>query len=120
MASWVERFAASPHGLADLTIFLSHAGRGLLPDPGLGWIEQVVADRGADAGFWKEHDNGSKAAELLLLLLENHASAVAHNQALRDRLVVLSDVLISVGVRRAAMLQQELAKVNTERGRQRP
>jgi hypothetical protein len=120
VASWVERFAASPHGLADLTIFLSHAGRGLLPDPGLGWIEQVVADRGADAGFWKEHDNGSKAAELLLLLLENHASAVAHNQALRDRLVVLSDVLISVGVRRAAMLQQELAKVNTERGRQRP
>ncbi|TCT22838.1 hypothetical protein [Thiobaca trueperi] len=114
--TWVERFSESAQGYAYLLVFLTYAGRGLLPDPALGWLERVVEARGQDVQFWRTSDNGSRTAALLEQMLDEHGGELKRCAGSTQRLITMTDLLISVGVRQAARLQQRLARTTENPG----
>jgi hypothetical protein len=110
---WVERFSKSARGYAQLLVFLTHAGQGLLPDPAFAWLERVVEAQGADTQFWRTNSNGSKTAALLNLVFDTHGEELKRCSDWQPRLIAVADLLISVGVREAALLQQRLAAASS-------
>lgn len=114
ITSWVEEFAESSDGFSYLIVFLSKAGRGLLPDPALGWLQRVVEARGQDARFWRTNDNGSRTAALLERLLDDLGTETTYRSDLVQQVITITDVLISAGVRQASQMQKRLMKMHPE------
>jgi len=79
----------------------------LLPQPGLAWIERVLQVRKSDGNFWHRNSNG----ELLVLLLRKlvqQQEVVGKN---REIVIRAADLLIELGIKGAAHLQQDLVRV---------
>ncbi len=106
---WVDRFGESASHYPHLTVFLGHAGRGLFPQPALGWLHGIVEARRNDQQFWRTSDNGSKTAAVLGRMLDDHSATLACDHHLIQTMIAITDVLIAHGVRQAAQLQQLLA-----------
>jgi hypothetical protein len=79
----------------------------LLPKPGLDWIQTVVRSRSRDREFWEHVDNG----EQLVILLREVIAAGPLSEQTRATILEAADVLIEVGVRGAAFLQQDMVRL---------
>jgi hypothetical protein len=87
-----------------VTTFLKKGGFGLLPDPALGWLLEIVQATRLDAEFWLA--NGEDTVELLKLLIAADTKVLTAEH--RRSISLISDILIDNGVRGAGFLQQAL------------
>ena len=87
-----------------VTTFLKKGGFGLLPDPALGWLLEIVQATKQDAEFWLA--NGEDTVELLKQLIAAETKVLTPED--HKSIALISDILIDNGVRGAGFLQQAL------------
>jgi hypothetical protein len=85
-----------------VTTFMKKGGFGLLPDPALGWLLEIVQATRLDAEFWLA--NGEDTVELLKQLIAAETKVLTAEH--RKSISLISDILIDNGVRGAGFLQQ--------------
>lgn len=107
---WVDTFGASRICYGVFLSFLKRAGRGLLPDPALEWLSNIFELRKDDKRFWQGDDNGEDTAAILNQVLEEQHGAIRQDEIRIRQVTRITDVLLAAGVRRAAQIQQLLAK----------
>ncbi|GLR79052.1 hypothetical protein HUE56_04460 (plasmid) [Azospirillum oryzae] len=108
---WVEVFGTNPRAYLVLLDFLGKAGWGLAPQRTVVWLSGIAEKKRHDARFWDEHGNGEATANLLERLVKEHARAVTDSPELFSGLLRTSDILVCHGVRRAALVEQQLARL---------
>lgn len=83
--------------------FLERGGVDLLPEPALGWLQEIVIALKADQEFWEA--NGDILVDILKAML---ASRPDLDREHRETVLLIADILVDNGVRGAGFLQQEL------------
>ncbi|RWN26108.1 MAG: hypothetical protein EOR97_30065 [Mesorhizobium sp.] len=101
----VDAFATEQTAFS-ATIALLGARPDLLPDPGLSWILRVARARKAEPRFWTHASNGERLVLLLRDLIASRPPAPGD----REIIVEVADILIELGVKGAAFLQQDLVR----------
>jgi hypothetical protein len=87
-----------------VTTFLKKGGFGLLPDPALAWLLEIVQATRQGAEFWLA--NGEDTVEVLKQLIAAETKVLTGEH--RKSISLISDILIDNGVRGAGFLQQAL------------
>jgi hypothetical protein len=102
----VDAFASEQTAFAALIALLRARPDRLLPHPGLGWILRVARARRGEPGFWTHASNG----ERLVLLLRDLIASGSPLPREKEIIVEVADILIELGVKGAAFLQQDLVR----------
>ena len=68
------------------------------------WLDAFPSDR----AFWVDQAIGSRFCRLARAMLEQEPQPLAHRTLLENELIVILDVLVSLGVSEASVLEQEL------------
>lgn len=101
-----EKVATERTAFTAMLTMLERRPAELLPQPGLAWIHRVLRLRKSGQEFWRRNSNG----ELLVLLLRKLVQG--QEIAVEDREIVVeaADILIEMGIKGAAHLQQDLVR----------
>ena len=102
-----ETFATERTAFTAMLSMLERRSTQLLPQPGLAWIERVLQVRKSDGDFWHRNSNG----ELLVLLLRKLVQQQVVVGKNREIVIRAADLLIELGIKGAAHLQQDLVRV---------
>ena len=102
-----ETFATERTAFTAMLSMLERRSAQLLPQPGLAWIERVLQVRKSDGDFWHRNSNG----ELLVLLLRKLVQQQVVVGKNREIVIRAADLLIELGIKGAAHLQQDLVRV---------
>lgn len=89
-----------------VVVFLKRGGFDLLPEPALAWLRDIAVAKKQDQAFWQS--NGDGTVEVIKMLTEGKGNLL--NQAHREMLTLILDILVDNGVRGAGFLQQELLR----------
>ncbi|MBI9080162.1 MAG: ATP-binding protein [Pseudodesulfovibrio sp.] len=107
---WVKTFADSPAYYGVLLVFLNKAGFSLVPEPAFEWLLDVSESRKDDKNFWRASSNASMTVDIVERALSEALLTPQHGMLI-ERLIRMMDILIGHGERRAAQVQQKLAKL---------
>jgi hypothetical protein len=99
-------FATERTAFTAMLTMLDRRPAELLPKPGLTWIQRVLRVRKSDRDFWHRNSNG----ELLVLLLRKLVQGQEIAGEDREIVVEAADILIEMGIKGAAHLQQDLVR----------
>ncbi|MBR0642917.1 NACHT domain-containing protein [Plastoroseomonas hellenica] len=102
----VDTFCTEQSAFAATIALLRARKDRLLPTPGLDWILRVARARRGEPAFWTHVSNG----ERLVLLLRDVIASGAPAPSDREIIIEVADILIELGVKGAAFLQQDLVR----------
>ncbi len=105
---WVTKVGHKPRLFRALLEMLKVVGKGFFPEPALSWLNAIVRKAGDPNYIWEESSNGLVLGELLYAVWKEHKASIKANAEDLQVFSGLVDLLVTAGVRVAAVLQNEL------------
>lgn len=105
---WIALLAHQPWGLRTFLTFAAAGGSHISALQLIRWVYSAVGKATDREQLWREHDNGTAAAELLARLWARSSTEIRNNPSAIREFASLCDDLIRSGVPLAAKLRSEL------------